>query len=31
MKRYNRSIKIAFDKTLGKIVEADKIFDIKNN
>lgn len=31
MKRYNRSIKIAFDKTLGKIVEADKIFDIKTN
>ena len=29
MGRYDRSIKIAFDKTSGEILEADEIFDIK--
>jgi len=31
MGRYDRSIKIAFDKTSGEILEADKVFDIKTN
>lgn len=29
MGRYDRSIKIAFDKTSGEILEADEVFDIK--
>lgn len=28
MGRYDRSIKIAFDKTSGEILDADEIFDI---
>lgn len=28
MGRYDRSIKIAFDKTSGKLLEADEVFDI---
>lgn len=31
MGRYNRSIKIAFDKTSGEILEADEVFDIKTD
>ena len=31
MGRYDRSIKIAFDKTSGKILEADEVFDIKTD
>lgn len=28
MARYDRSIKIAFDKTSGEILDADEVFDI---
>lgn len=28
MGRYDRSIKIAFDKTSGEILDADEVFDI---
>lgn len=31
MGRYDRSIKIAFDKTSGEILEADEVFDIKTD
>lgn len=31
MGRYDRSIKIAFDKTSGKLLEADEVFDIKTD
>lgn len=31
MGRYDRSIKIAYDKTSGEILEADEVFDIKTD